>query len=1009
MAPTITSIILTNCTLGSPSTPFDWTAFFNNHPSLTSVSIINSGLTGSLPSSLPSGLTSFVVSSNALTGSIPTGIFSNSTGVTSFTFDCSGNRLTGSLPSSLFTIQSAKLTTISFDAHQNQLSGTLPSDLVTSTANVLRIILQQNKLSGSLPSRLFGSSTGALTLYIDDNNISGVIPADLFTGASLASVGFSLTNNSLTGSIPADLFLPLASIIPNAVVTLILDSNKLTGTVPETLFSNGAYRSQFYFSASDNQLNGTLPANLLNFGQSASMTALVLDLSQNRLSGLSDGFFANLNASKPLATNFYLSNNLITGTIPSTMFQVSQAGIEPGRYDSFNCILNGNQLSGSLPAALFSNITAFASSSIQLYFSSNALHGSIPSTLFDIGSHPFNASTGTTSSVSPLIALSLNLDGNQLDGSIPETIWSAANWTSLVSVTFSVGSNQLSGSLPPHLWNVTVPNALNLFTFTITNNSLSGTIPAGSWIGDFKGLAIDDFIFFDASYNALSGALPTDIIAFPSSINTLSVNLQNNNLSGSLPTKLFSNSNVLSASLLLSNNNLRGSVSAEIFSTASTSIALILLEVSNNPLGGTLADELFSMTTTINSLYFTARNCSIAGQITSSLTANNVNTLGLDLGENLFSQTLDFSSLLKGTNTLLQLTLDNNAFTGTLSFPNASSTKLTFNISGANLEQLDMPEAVGRYLQDVDMSNNPSLTGTLPSTLFNFTSVCRNVAASSTSISGEVPGVNTAAASYAASISLRDTLIDFCPTSTVLPYLAESLSTCSFGANAAANCRHSYPSMCFDEAVTPSPSPPASTPSPPSACPLATRPTPDFQCVDGLWVYYGTVTTGSLTIPSGATQTIINGSLVTTSLVFQGTSTVLVTECVYNLTTVTIELTEEELKKLQSGSTQLLINYGGANSSCDDLGAVSVQATLKGSSCHKVTAKSVATKGTLSALFSISSSACNRWWIILVSVIGGLIVIALVVLVLLILFVPKVKYFFRPYARPREGPTAAAL
>lgn len=996
-----TDIKVLNSFLGSASFSLNWTVFFNNHPSLASLLITTSGLSGSLPASLPTSLVSFAVSSNRLTGTIPAGLLSNFTSAITIQIDLNNNALTGSVPTGLFDIQNPKSPAISFDASYNQLSGSITSGLMASTANILTLKLNNNQLSGTLPGNiLVESSSSVANLFLDSNFISGSIPADLFSGASLRECTLRLNNNTLTGSLPAKLFTPLASLSAKPRMSLLVDSNKLNGSIPETLFSNGAFTS-LTFNARFNQLTGALPSHLLNFSQSATaISGVSIDLRDNRLSFLSDGFFANLNAQQRLTAYIYLSDNLLTGTLSPSMFQVSDASIQTGRYATLTTLLTSNRLNGTIPPNLFSNATAFSATSFSIDVSNNTITGSIPSSLFSFGSHPHTAGTGSEASLPPFSAFTFDATNNHITGTIPEHLLSDANLTSISQLTANFGSNQISESLPTNLWDLTLPNTMTALSLNISDNAITGTIPSDVWLGKLVPTGSSTKVTLIASHNNLVGNLSSDLLTTPYFIDAFDVDLSYNSLSGDFPEKLFSGANAGILSLSLNNNKFNGTLPNDFFSSVSADISSLTVDLSNNPMSGGLDESIFSTNmATSSTLFLRARNCSLSGQISSSIIANNVNTLHVNLGNNRFTGEIDLSGLLKGVGLTLQLLLDDNLLSGTLSLPNASSASLFLNVSGNAFTDLALNASFADYAVELDISNMPGLVGTLPANILGSSIVYLD--ASNTSISGEVPGVNLAGVKTVQTLILHDTNINFCPTSTVLPWANDALAVCSFGENAAVGCRSSYPSMCFPKPL----SPPA-----PSTCSKATQPNSDFQCVNGVWVYYGTVSTGSLTIPAGASQTIINGSLITTTLVFEdSTSTIYVTDCVYNLTTISIELTEEEIKKLRPGTLQLLLSYGGGNASCGDLSTVNVQATLKGSGCHKVSAKTVAAQGTLSALFSVSSSDCNRWWIILVSVIAGIIVIALIILILLIIFVPKVRYVFRPYARPREGPSAAAL
>lgn len=101
-----------------------------------------------------------------------------------------------------------------------------------------------------------------------------------------------------------------------------------------------------------------------------------------------------------------------------------------------------------------------------------------------------------------------------------------------------------------------------------------------------------------------------------------------------------------------------------------------------------------------------------------------------------------------------------------------------------------------------------------------------------------------------------------------------------------------------------------------------------------------------------------------------------------------MELSDEDAKKLgkSSRSSQKLLTLTGSNAnasaSCTDLSKIAVATKLSNQSCRKVSVdKVVSTDGkTLSALFNIDSSGCNRWWIILVSVLAAVVLIGAIII-----------------------------
>ena len=187
-------------------------------------------------------------------------------------------------------------------------------------------------------------------------------------------------------------------------------------------------------------------------------------------------------------------------------------------------------------------------------------------------------------------------------------------------------------------------------------------------------------------------------------------------------------------------------------------------------------------------------------------------------------------------------------------------------------------------------------------------------------------------------------------------------------------------------------------------CQSTSQPSTEFICYNGTWVAPTSVSAPTLVIPAGATTTIVNGNVSSTTLVFQGLgSTLTVYGCANNLTSITIELSPEELSLIETQKlSQSLLNLTGSNGSCSDLSSITITAKLRKSNCKDVKAQQTTSEGQLSAVFSISSSRCRTWWIILVSVLCGLVLIAVIVFVIVVMCVPSAKEFIRPFSKRKH-------
>lgn len=178
-----------------------------------------------------------------------------------------------------------------------------------------------------------------------------------------------------------------------------------------------------------------------------------------------------------------------------------------------------------------------------------------------------------------------------------------------------------------------------------------------------------------------------------------------------------------------------------------------------------------------------------------------------------------------------------------------------------------------------------------------------------------------------------------------------------------------------------------------------------FRCIEGAWVSPGSVSTETVVIGSSTTAVVSGNLTVSSSIVVTGASSSLtVTECLYLNGSISITLTSEDLELLTSKyKAYVILSYSGDNcTNASDLSTVSVAITSTDSGCKKLKTSNQSTKQTLTLAFSLDDSNCGktRWWVILVSVVGALVIIVIAV-VLLAVFVPAVRNCIRPFSQKR--------
>ncbi|KAL9275454.1 Leucine-rich repeat receptor-like serine/threonine-protein kinase BAM1-like protein [Drosera capensis] len=397
-----------------------------------------------------------------------------------------GNDLSGRIPREL-----GNLTTLKelYLGYYNVFEGGIPREL-SKLENLVHLDLASCGFDGMIPYEL-GNLMQLDSLYLETNLLSGPIPPDIGNLTNL--VNLDLSNNALTGEIPTsfinldklELFNLFLNRLHGSIPTYVADfpnlqvlglwMNNLTDTIPQHLGANGQLQN---LDLSSNKLTGNIPPNLCATNQPrvlillknflfgpipdslGTCSSLVrVRLGQNYLNGrVPNGFIylPELNllelqsnylsgdlsenedeASPPTKlAQLYLSNNLITGFIPSSISNFTSLQI---------LLLEGNQFSGPIPYSI-----GRLQDLIKLDVSRNALSGQIPPeiascshlTYLDLSQNVL--SRPIPPQISSIKILNyLNLTRNNLDGPIPESIGSMK---SLTNLDFSF--NNLSGQIP---------------------------------------------------------------------------------------------------------------------------------------------------------------------------------------------------------------------------------------------------------------------------------------------------------------------------------------------------------------------------------------------------------------------------------------------------------------------------------------------------------------------------------------------------------------------------------
>lgn len=355
--------------------------------------------------------------------------------------------------------------------------------------------------------------------------------------------------------------------------------------------------------------------------------------------------------------------------------------------------LTGNPLSGQVPSE-FGLMTKLK----ELYFGHTKVAGPLPTELFQltdlemlgISKHgldripselglltdlthleaDFNNLSVFPSEILQLRRLqTLYLDFNSISGPIPTQLGLLLTLEHL-----GLESNYLSGQIPTEFAHLE-----NLGALLLGRNLLSGPVPSGVYSAtDLSALLL--------SHNSLSGPMPSELGLFSLLI---AVEMHSNSFTGTIPTELG----------LLEN-------------------LFFQFDLSSNHLSGTIPSELSLLVNLTGQLNL--RSNSLSGSIPTELGLLSSLFGFLDLSDNLLTSTIPTELGLIPY--LHSISLDGNSITGTIP-SNLGQVQTLLNLGLSHLSLTgSIPDEVASLaawgqLQQLDISNNINLTGTLPEEL----------------------------------------------------------------------------------------------------------------------------------------------------------------------------------------------------------------------------------------------------------------------------------------------------
>ena len=326
-----------------------------------------------------------------------------------------------------------------------------------------------------------------------------------------------LGDNNLNGTLPAE----LGNL--SRLTNLNLRRNPLNGQIPSELGNLSNLRTLRLYGT---DLSGEIPrelANLTNLERlwifsnelSGTIPVWLQELTNLKILDLDDNNFtgeipAELGNLAELE-DLWLARNNLTGPIPP----------ELGNLDDLQLLmLFDNSLSGPIPPEL-GNLEQLE----FLYLQDNELSGEIPPELGDLE-----------------LLERMYLRSNELSGEIPPELGGLEHLEVL-----HLGDNELSGEIPPELGDLA-----SIEWLLLRENGLTGSIPSElSSLASLEGLFLRN--------NELTGIIPAELGNLP---NLELLSLRNNQLNGVIPAELGNLPNL--EALTVSDNQLTGSIPAEL-------------------------------------------------------------------------------------------------------------------------------------------------------------------------------------------------------------------------------------------------------------------------------------------------------------------------------------------------------------------------------------------------------------------------------------------------------------
>uniref|UniRef100_A0A3Q7I393 non-specific serine/threonine protein kinase n=1 Tax=Solanum lycopersicum TaxID=4081 RepID=A0A3Q7I393_SOLLC len=247
--------------------------------------------------------------------------------------------------------------------------------------------------------------------------------------------------------------------------------------------------------------------------------------------------------------------NAISGTIPKEIGNIKTLEL---------LLLNGNELTGSLPEEL-----GYLPNLNRIQIDQNHISGPLPVSFAKLekAAHFHMNNNSISGQIPPELSklpklLHLLLDNNNLSGYLPPELAQIPNLRIL-----QLDNNNFEGSHIPDSYG----NMSRLLKLSLRNCSLQGPVPN---LGNIPNLT-----YIDLSLNELIGSIPSNML----SDNMTTIDLSYNNLNGTIPSNFSSLPHL--QKLSLENNSLSGSVPSIIWQNRTLNATeTLILDLRNNKL-----------------------------------------------------------------------------------------------------------------------------------------------------------------------------------------------------------------------------------------------------------------------------------------------------------------------------------------------------------------------------------------------------------------------------------------